>query len=41
MKDRSRGWYLKPENPEFKPVYAEDRQFEVIGKVVALQRGFI
>lgn len=41
MKDRGRGWYLKPENPEFKPVYAEDRQFEVIGKVVALQRGFI
>jgi len=41
MKDRSRGWYLKPENPEFKPVYAEDRPFEVIGKVVALQRGFI
>jgi len=41
MKDRGRGWYLKPENPDFKPVYAEDRPFEVIGKVVALQRGFI
>ena len=41
MKDRSRGWYLKPENPAFKPVFAEDRQFEVIGKVVALQRGLI
>jgi repressor LexA len=40
MKDRSRGWYLKPENPAFKPVYAEDRQFEIIGRVVALQRGF-
>jgi SOS-response transcriptional repressor LexA len=40
MKDRSRGWYLKPENAAFKPVFAEDRPFEVIGKVVALQRGF-
>lgn len=41
MKDRSRGWYLKPENPKFKPVFAEDRPFEVIGKVVALQRAFM
>jgi repressor LexA len=41
MKDRARGWYLKPENPGFKPVYAEDRPFEVIGRVVALQRGFV
>lgn len=40
MKDRTRGWYLKPENPEFKPVYAEDRTFEIVGRVVALQRGF-
>lgn len=39
MKDRARGWYLKPENPEFKPIFAEDRPFEVIGKVIALQRG--
>jgi repressor LexA len=41
MKDRSKGWYLKPENPSFKLVYAEDRSFEIIGRVVALQRGFI
>jgi repressor LexA len=41
MKDRSRGWFLKPENPAFKPVFAEDRAFEIIGKVVALQRGMM
>lgn len=40
MKDRTRGWFLKPENPAFKPVYAEDRAFEIIGRVVALQRSF-
>ncbi|MCX6126290.1 MAG: transcriptional repressor LexA [Proteobacteria bacterium] len=40
MKDQNRGWYLKPENPLFKPNYAEDRPFEIIGKVVALQRSF-
>lgn len=40
MKDRSRGWYLKPENPAFKPTFAEDRPFEIIGRVVALQRAF-
>jgi repressor LexA len=40
MKDRTRGWFLKPENPAFKPVYAEERPFEIIGKVVALQRSF-
>jgi len=40
MKDRQRGWYLKPENPAFKPIFAEDRPFEVIGKVVALQRAY-
>lgn len=32
------GWYLKPENKDFKPIYAHDEPFEVIGKVVALQR---
>ena len=41
MKDKARGWYLKPENPEFKPIYAEDRAFEVIGRVIGLQRGMI
>ena len=40
MKDRLRGWYLKPENAAFKPVFAEDRAFEIIGKVIALQRSF-
>lgn len=33
-----KGWYLKPENDAFEPIYAKDRPFEVIGKVVALQR---
>ena len=41
MKDRSRGWFLKPENTAFKPVYAEDRSFEIIGRVIALQRGML
>lgn len=38
MKDKARGWFLKPENPDFKPTFAEDRPFEIIGRVVALQR---
>ncbi len=33
-----RGWYLQPENPDFSPVYADEQAFEVIGKVMALQR---
>jgi repressor LexA len=41
MKDKQRGWYLKPENPNFNPTYAEDRPFEIIGKVVALQRSIL
>jgi repressor LexA len=41
MKDRTRGWYLKPENPDFKPIFADDRAFEVIGRVIALQRGLL
>ncbi len=40
MRDKERGWYLKPENPTFKPTFAQDRPFEVIGRVVALQRSF-
>jgi repressor LexA len=36
-KDR-KGWFLKPENPDFSPIYASDGQLEVIGKVIALQR---
>lgn len=39
-KDR-RGWYLKPENPEFDPIYAADQPFSVMGRVVALQRSFV
>lgn len=32
------GWFLKPENTNFNPIYAKDSPFEVIGRVVALQR---
>jgi repressor LexA len=40
MKD-DLGWYLQPENPEFKIIRAsEDEPFEIIGRVVALQRTF-
>lgn len=39
-RDRKKGWFLQPENPSFKPIFAEDQPFEVIGQVVALQRSF-
>lgn len=38
MHDLKKGWYLKPENPDFSPVYAKDHAFELVGRVVALQR---
>jgi len=34
------GWFLQPENPEFSRVYAKDEPFEIVGKVLALQRKF-
>ncbi|MCI5127422.1 MAG: hypothetical protein D3907_02730 [Candidatus Electrothrix sp. AUS3] len=35
----SEGWYLKPENKALSNIYAsEDEPFEIVGKVVALQR---
>jgi len=36
--DKSRGYFLQPENPSFEPIFADEHPFEVIGKVVALQR---
>ncbi len=33
-----KGWYLQPENPRFKPLYARDTPFEIVGRVIALQR---
>lgn len=36
-----RGWFLKPENPDFSPIYACDVLFKVVGRVVALQRAMI
>ena len=38
MSDKKSGWYLKPENPHFKNIYASESPFEVIGIVIALQR---
>ena len=37
MKDE-KGWYLQPENEDFSPIYACSEAFEVVGKVIALQR---
>ena len=38
MNDLKKGWFLKPENPEFSPIYAKDESFEIVGRVIALQR---
>lgn len=38
LRDRKRGWYLQPENPRLSPIYADDRPFEIVGRVIALQR---
>ena len=38
MHDKKRGFFLKPENPDFKNIYGDENPFEVIGEVVALQR---
>jgi repressor LexA len=40
MRDDERGWFLKPENPAFPSVYASEEPFEIIGRVIALQRSF-
>ncbi|MBF0440788.1 MAG: repressor LexA [Oligoflexales bacterium] len=37
MKDLN-GWFLKPENDNFSIIRAEDQPFDIIGKVIALQR---
>jgi repressor LexA len=38
MKDND-GWFLKPENEDFQDIRATaDEPFEIVGKVVALQR---
>lgn len=38
MFDSKEGWYLKPENPDFEPLYASEENFVVMGRVIALQR---
>ena len=40
MHDPERGLYLKPENPRFQNIYGDQEPFELIGRVVALQRRF-
>jgi len=35
-----RGFYLQPENPDFERIYGDEFEFEIIGKVEALQRSF-
>ncbi len=36
--EKRRGWYLKPENPDFHEIFADVEPFNVLGRVVALQR---
>lgn len=38
MKETKKGWFLKSENPNFNPIYADVQEFSVIGKVVAVMR---
>ncbi len=38
MHDLKKGWFLKPENSQFPLLYAKDTPFEIVGRVMALQR---
>lgn len=38
LKKDTNGWFLQPENPDFQKIYAKDQPFEIIGKVLVLQR---
>ena len=31
-------WFLMPENPDFKPIKSSEQPFEIVGKIMALQR---
>lgn len=37
-RDARRGWFLQPENDDFPLLFADEQPFEIVGKVVALQR---
>jgi repressor LexA len=40
--DKARNvFFLKPENPRFQPMYADEQPFEIVGQVVALQRSLV
>ena len=41
MKDKHGREYLKPENKDFKPMYGDERPFDLIGKVVAVLRALV
>lgn len=41
VQDASKGWYLKPENPDFKPIFASEKDFQVVGRVLGLQRTIV
>ncbi len=32
------GYFLQPENENFSPIYASDQAFDIVGRVIALQR---
>ena len=38
MKDQQKGWYLKPENERYAPIYGRHQSFKIIGKIIALHR---
>lgn len=40
-KNKDAGWFLQPENPRFKPIYAAQHRFSIVGQVVALQRAIL
>ena len=41
MLDKAEGWFLQPENPDFPRIFASAKNFEIIGRVVALQRNLV
>lgn len=36
--DKKAGWFLQPENPRYEKIYASETSFEIVGRVLALQR---
>lgn len=40
-RDKAKGLCLVPANPRFEPIYGEQEPFEIVGRVVALQRAIL